>query len=213
MVVREFLKLEASVILLVRSERSKQNLNTEFADFQNQISFVIADMLNESAVLTGLDRFTKIDALVHIAGGFDMGDTGNFSLEAWNRQLEINLTSAFIMIKNVLPKMRKSGYGRIVAVGSRAAVEPMASAAAYSASKAGLIGLLKSVAEETKGSGITANIVLPGTIDTQTNRRQMPDADFGQWIKPESLAGTIARLAHEKSGDLRGSTIQVFGNQ
>jgi NAD(P)-dependent dehydrogenase (short-subunit alcohol dehydrogenase family) len=108
--------------------------------------------------------------------------------------------------------MKKNNYGRIVTVSSRVALEPAAQMAAYSASKAGVIALTKSIAEETKGTGITANTILPSIIDTPSNRKSMGEKNVHNWVKPESLAETICFLASEKAGDLRGAALSVYGN-
>ncbi|MGA3190060.1 MAG: SDR family oxidoreductase, partial [Bryobacteraceae bacterium] len=98
-----------------------------------------------------------------------------------------------------------------VAVGSRAAVEPMPKFAAYAVSKAGLVALVKNVAAEGKDLGITANVVLPSTIDTPLNRQAMPQADFSRWVTPDSIAKTLVWLASNAAGDVSGSVIPIYG--
>src|ERR1019366_10818861 len=95
--------------------------------------------------------------------------------------------------------------GRIVAVGSRAAVEAMPNFAAYSVAKAGLVALVKNVAAEGKDLGITANVVLPSTIDTAANRQAMPQSDFSRWVRPESIAKTLVWRAREEAGGVCGA--------
>jgi NAD(P)-dependent dehydrogenase (short-subunit alcohol dehydrogenase family) len=102
--------------------------------------------------------------------------------------------------------------GRIVTVGSRGAVQPGAQLAAYCASKAGVVALTQAIAAETKGTNITANTVLPSTIDTPANRAAMGAENADQWVSPESLAGVICFLASEAAGDLRGAAIPVYGD-
>ena len=108
--------------------------------------------------------------------------------------------------------MWESGYGRIVTVSSRAALEPAPQMAAYSAAKAGIIALTRSIAQETRGSNITANTVLPSIIDTPANRESMGESNAHRWVKKESLAEILCFLASEKAGDLRGAVIPVYGN-
>ena len=107
--------------------------------------------------------------------------------------------------------MKEGGYGRIVTVGSRAAVEPASGLAAYGAAKAAVIALTRSVAEETRELDITANSVLPSVIDTPANRAAMGDAEASKWVTPERLAEAIAYLGSEAAGDLRGTTLPVYG--
>ena len=108
--------------------------------------------------------------------------------------------------------MKENDYGRIVTVSSRAALEPAGQMAAYSASKAGVIALTRSIAEETRDSNITANTVLPSIIDTPANREAMGEKNAHNWVKPESLAEIICFLASEKAGDLRGAAVPVYGD-
>jgi NAD(P)-dependent dehydrogenase (short-subunit alcohol dehydrogenase family) len=107
--------------------------------------------------------------------------------------------------------MRAAQAGRIVAIGSRAAESPGAMVGAYSASKAALVSLVRTVAVENKSVGITANVILPGTIDTAANRAAMPEADVTQWVKPESIASLIVWLASDDAKDVTGTAIPVYG--
>ena len=108
--------------------------------------------------------------------------------------------------------MRDHRYGRIVTVGSRAAVDPSGNMAAYIAAKAAVIAFTKSIAAETKGTHITANCILPATIDTPANRKAMQTKYIHKWVKPESIAEVICFLASERAADLRGAAIPIYGN-
>ncbi|NJN22722.1 MAG: SDR family NAD(P)-dependent oxidoreductase, partial [Leptolyngbya sp. RL_3_1] len=108
--------------------------------------------------------------------------------------------------------MLAQDYGRIVTIGSGSAVNPTAQMAAYSASKAGVVALTQAIAQETKGTGVTANVVLPSVIDTPANRAAMGDENAAQWVTPESLAQVICFLASDAAGDLRGAAVPVYGN-
>ncbi len=153
-----------------------------------------------------------IEALVHILGGFGGGQpVAETSDKTWDGMINLNLRAAFCTMRAVLRPMMAAKYGRIVAVGSRAAVEPMANFAAYSVSKAGLVALVKSVAAEGKDLGITANVVLPSVIDTAANRKAMPQADFSRWVAPESIAKTLVWLASEAAGDVSGAVVPIYG--
>ncbi len=154
-----------------------------------------------------------VDALLHLVGGFDGGrPVAETPDETWEQMLGLNLRSAYSMFRAVLPAMTKAGKGRIVAVGSRAAVEPMANFAAYSVSKAALVTLVQTVALEVKDSGITANVVLPSTIDTPANRAAMPSADAAKWVTPESIAGLLVWLASDAARDVSGAAIPIYGH-
>src|ERR1035437_2495967 len=153
-----------------------------------------------------------IEALVHILGGFGGGEpVAETSDKTWDGMMTLNLRAAFCAMRAVLKPMTEAKYGRIVAVGSRAAVEPMPNFAAYSVSKAALVALVKNVAAEAKDLGITANVVLPSTIDTPANRRAMPKSDFSRWVPPESIAETLVWLAAGGGGDVSGAVIPIYG--
>jgi NAD(P)-dependent dehydrogenase (short-subunit alcohol dehydrogenase family) len=165
----------------------------------------------QAAVNTVIAKHGRIDALVHLVGAFDGGkavaDTGDQMLE---KMLDLNLRVAFYMIRAVLPKMRDKGPGRILAIGSRTAVEPQPMVGAYSASKAALVSLMKTVALENKGRGITANVILPGTMDTPANRKAMPSEDFSKWIQPEQVANLLVYLASDKAAQITGAVIPIW---
>lgn len=153
-----------------------------------------------------------IEALVHILGGFGGGQpVAETSDKTWDGMMTLNLRAAFCAMRAALKPMAAAKYGRIVAVGSRAAVEPMPNFAAYSVSKAALVALVKNVAAENRDLGITANVVLPSTIDTPLNRQAMPNADFSRWVKPESIAAALVWLASRESGDVSGAVIPIYG--
>ena len=104
------------------------------------------------------------------------------------------------------------GTGRIVAVSSRSAARISPGVSAYTASKAALQALIAAIAEESHGSGITANAVLPSVIDTAANRAAMPSADHAHWPKPEQIAEVIRFLAGRESGLISGAMVPVYGD-
>jgi NAD(P)-dependent dehydrogenase (short-subunit alcohol dehydrogenase family) len=159
-----------------------------------------------------IGRFGKIDVLVHTVGGFAGGQTVADTDDAtFQRMFEMNLNTAFHMLRAVIPHMRKAGTGRISAFGSRAAEAPGPTVGAYSASKAALVSLIRTVALENKDAGITANVILPGTIDTPSNRKAMAGADTSTWVQPESIASLIVWLVGNAGKDVTGAAIPVYG--
>jgi NAD(P)-dependent dehydrogenase (short-subunit alcohol dehydrogenase family) len=108
--------------------------------------------------------------------------------------------------------MLEGGGGSIVYVSSRAAREQRAGNAAYAVSKAGLLVLAESVAEEYRGRGIRANAILPGTMDTPANRRSMPNADHSKWVPTEEVARVILFLASPASAAVNGAAVPVYGS-
>jgi NAD(P)-dependent dehydrogenase (short-subunit alcohol dehydrogenase family) len=150
--------------------------------------------------------------LVHLVGGFAGGaGVAETSDETWDKMMNINLRTAFCCIRAALKPMQAAGRGRIVAVGTRMAVEPSPNFAAYAVSKAALVALVKNVAAEGQKFGVTANVILPSTIDTPANRAAMPKADFSRWVKPESIAKLLVFLASDAAADTSGAVIPIYG--
>jgi NAD(P)-dependent dehydrogenase (short-subunit alcohol dehydrogenase family) len=164
------------------------------------------------AVEAARARFGRLDVLLHLAGGFEGGTPVAQTADGvWNRMFDLNLNSAFYTARAALPAMIEAGYGRIVAIGSKTAVEPVATLAAYGASKAALVALIRTIALEVKRSGVTANVVLPSVIDTSANRAADPAADFSRWVKPASIARLLLWLASEPAADVNGAVIPIYG--
>lgn len=157
-------------------------------------------------------QFQKIDVLVHVMGGFAGGSSVADTDDAtWRKMMDLNLNAAFYVLRAVVPVMREAAHGRIIAIGSRQAVQPAAGVGAYSASKAALVSLVQTVAIENKDKNIRANVILPGTMDTAANRAAMPKANFAQWVKPAHVAELIVMLAGDVGGEINGANIPVYG--
>jgi NAD(P)-dependent dehydrogenase (short-subunit alcohol dehydrogenase family) len=175
-----------------------------------------ADLSNAGKTRTVVDgiaaRFGGLDILAHLVGGFAGGKTIAETDDAtFQRMLDLNLNSAFYVLRAVIPHMRRAGAGRIIAIGSRAAENPGPGVGAYSASKAALVSLIQTVALENKDLAVTANVLLPGTMDTPANRKAMPGADTSKWVQPASVASLITWLASEDGKDVNGAVIPVYG--
>lgn len=157
-------------------------------------------------------RWGGIDVLFNLAGGWMGGKRlGELPIEDWDAAMNMNLRTAFLINRAVLPSMLERGWGRIVNFGSRSAVDPGTRQAHYNVSKAAVVSLTQSVANDYKRKGITANVILPSTIDTPANRRMMPDADFSRWVKPEDLAALLLYLCTDTAGSINGAAIPVYG--
>jgi len=160
-----------------------------------------------------VSRFGRLDVVAHTVGGFAGGQSIAETDDAtFQRMLDMNLNSTFYVLRAAITAMRKTGGGRIIAIGSRAALEPGAGVGAYSASKAAMVSLIRTVALENKDKGITANAILPGTIDTPANRKDMPTADVSTWVQPATIASLIVWLASDLGKDVNGAVIPVYGN-
>jgi len=165
------------------------------------------------AVESVVSRFGRLDVLVHLLGGFAGGQTVAETDDAtWEQMCDLNLTSAFYVLRAAIPHLRKSGKGRIIAIGSLTAVEPHAGLGAYVTFKAALTMLVRTVASENKDAGLTANVVLPGTMDTPTNRKSMPGADFSKWVRPDDVADLVLWLADDRAAHITATAIPVDGS-
>ncbi len=158
-----------------------------------------------------VEAFGRLDAAVHLMGAFAMeGDVENTRVETLDQMYNVNVRPAFLFFQEALGRFGEKG-GRILAVGARAGVDPPAGMSAYSVSKAALHALILTLAAEGRKNGYTANAVLPSTIDTEANRRAMPNADFSKWVKPESLAAQLVLLASDAGEDTNGQLIVIEG--
>ena len=184
-------------------------------DHTNFIAFpATLNSLDEAtkAVARVIARCGHIDVLAHTVGGFAGGQTVAETDDAtFKSMFDSNLLTTFHILRAVIPEMRKAGAGRIVAISSRQGDEPAPGVGAYSASKAAVISLIKTVALENKDAGITANVILPGTMDTPGNRKAMPKADTSPWVQPASVAELIVLLAGDAGKDITGAAIPVYG--
>jgi NAD(P)-dependent dehydrogenase (short-subunit alcohol dehydrogenase family) len=136
------------------------------------------------------------------------------STELWERTLSINTTGAFHVLRRAIPGMRAMGYGRIVALGAAAGKSGGARSAAYAASKAGLMALVKSIASEYARDGITANIVAPALIDSGmlANARDLVDrVPVGRLGTPDEVAALVAYLASGHAGYITGEVVDING--
>jgi NAD(P)-dependent dehydrogenase (short-subunit alcohol dehydrogenase family) len=156
-----------------------------------------------------LARYKGLDALVNTVGGFAGGDLASTSLAEWRRMIDLNLTSAVIACRAVLPAMRAARRGRIVNVSSRAVVPPAGGFIAYTVGKSAVIALTQALAQEERSHGIGVNAVLPSTMDTPANRHAMPDADRSGWVSTEAVADVIAYLASSVAAAVSGACVPV----
>lgn len=158
-----------------------------------------------------LEYFGQVDGVVNIAGGFVWQTQLEASLDTWDQQYAINLQTTVNMCQAVLPHFVGQQRGLIVNVGAAAAAKASAGMGAYAAAKSGVLRLTEAVADEHKRNGVRVNAVLPTILDTPSNREAMPDADFNQWVRPESLAEVIAFLLSDGARDIHGVGLPVSG--
>ncbi len=174
------------------------------------------DFTSGAAVRNAVDAIVqehgRLDVLVHVLGGFAGGKSVAETDDAtWNQMRDLNLNAAFYVLRASVPHLRKSGSGRIIAIGSLAAAAPHAGLAAYVTFKSALSMLVQSVAAENQEAGVTANVILPGTMDTAANRRAMPNSDFSKWLKTERVAELAFFLAQKEAAHVNGAVIPIDG--
>lgn len=175
------------------------------------------DVANPDALAALLDVATAdwgpLWLACSVAGGF-AGGTPVSELDdigLLERQMRLNLRTALLTAREGLRHMGPAG-GRVVLVASRSVRYPVAGQAAYTASKAGVIALVETLALELRGTGRTANAVVPKVIDTPANRASMPDSDHDRWVPPRAIAEVIAWLASPEAWVVSGAAIPVYGD-
>jgi len=188
------------------------------------------DVTDEAAVADIFSRTGPVDVLVNNAGVSASADVARTTLEDWRAQIEVNATGAFLCTRAVLGGMRERGRGRIVTVASTAGLAGARYTAAYTASKHAAVGLMRAVAAEVAGSGVTANAVCPAFVRTDmttasveriaaTTKRSNAEAEsalaamtpLGRLLEPEEVAFAVAFLAAPEAGAINGQTLVLDG--
>ncbi|MAT99239.1 MAG: 3-oxoacyl-ACP reductase [Anaerolineaceae bacterium] len=214
-VTRAFAAAGAKLALI---DRHPELLEEAFPDLATSDRYFTedADLTKQEAVTAVVnkivDKFGRIDVLVHTVGGFFSGPPLHETpLEKLDFMLLLNAKTTFITNQAVLQKMVPQESGKIINIAARPALQGNKNMSAYSAAKAAVLRLTESAAAEVKTHGINVNAILPGTIDTPQNREAMPKANTDNWVKPESLADVILFLASEAARDIHGAAIPVYG--
>jgi NAD(P)-dependent dehydrogenase (short-subunit alcohol dehydrogenase family) len=182
-----------------------------------RLELIQADLFDPEAVerVVAAARVAEgapLRGLVNLVGGFAVGGRVHETpVEEFDEQFRLNLRPTYLMTHAAVPPMLASGGGAIVCVGTRAALHPFRGAAGYISAKAAVIAFAQAVAVEYRDDGIRCNAILPSVIDTPANRASMPTADHDRWVKPEAIAGVIARLLARDSEPVSGAAIPVYG--
>jgi NAD(P)-dependent dehydrogenase (short-subunit alcohol dehydrogenase family) len=171
-----------------------------------------SDLTDEASVERFYAALPACWASIHAAGGFAMSPIGHTSKADFQKMLDTNALTAFLCSREAVKRMRTAGGGRIVNIAAKAAVIPAGGMVAYSMSKAAVVSLTQSLAEEAAADGIWVNAVLPSIMDTAANRASFPPGtDFSKWPKVEEVARTIAFLASPDNQVTRGALVPVYG--
>jgi NAD(P)-dependent dehydrogenase (short-subunit alcohol dehydrogenase family) len=212
-VVEKFLN---SGYRLIATVQNSAQLNS-IVEHENLESCIVnlADEKETAEFIGGLfKKYGHIDGALMLVGGFAMGAMDETSGEAIHQMISLNFDTAYFTARPLLSPMMKRGYGRLVLVGARPAL--LASAGkgmvAYALSKSLLFKLAELINAETKGTNVTASVVVPSTIDTPQNRQSMPNANTEDWIKPSQLADLLEYICSERSLPLREPVYKVYHN-
>jgi NAD(P)-dependent dehydrogenase (short-subunit alcohol dehydrogenase family) len=171
------------------------------------------DVLADEALEAAFDAEPEPWAVVNVVGGFaGAAPLTELDPAVLTGQLALNLTSAALVTKHALRRLRAAGGGRLVHTASRAALEPAGSGFAYSVSKLGVLHLVRMAAAEVQGTAITVNAVVPGIMDTPANRAAMPAADHARWPKLADVAAAYLFLASPEAGLVSGVALPVYGS-
>ncbi len=215
-VTRDLLASGARVAVPYRREERWIRLKADAAQHGESLWGMNADLCRsddvEGLVRDVLTRWGRIDFLVAVAGGFAVGKSYESSDEAWDHMLDINLRSLVHCLRSVIPLMVNRNFGRIVTISSGAILRGGgAGMAAYAVSKGAVRHLTELLAEEVRAYDIHVHCVMPGTMDTEANRRAMPKADFSKWVKTENVASVIHFLLGDDASAVRSVVVPVLG--
>jgi NAD(P)-dependent dehydrogenase (short-subunit alcohol dehydrogenase family) len=157
-------------------------------------------------------RYGRLDILVNTIGGFAGGQAlWETDPKTYQLMLALNLHAGYNLARAVVPAMLRQKSGAIVNIAAKAAFDHAAGAAAYAASKSAALALFDCLAQDVKGKGVRVNSVLPSIIDTDANRKAMPDADFARWPKPEEIAQVVLFLCSDQAKVVHGAAVPVYG--
>lgn len=216
-VVRALLEAGASVDVPVRDIADLERLRAQLGHPPElHLAGAVLDLTDPDAVSAAYARVAAahggIDILVNSAGGFGGGTpVHQTGWGLWQQQIDVNLKTAVLSCAAAVPHMIARGGGSIVNVGTRTATQPGANYAAYAAAKRAVIQLTEALAAELRDQRITANVIMPSTIDTPANRASMPNADHSRWVKPAEIAAVVRFLVGPEARIISGAQVPVYG--
>ncbi len=212
-----FLEEEANVVATYRNGEEFAALESAAGAHGASLDGCQVDVTDEAAVVQLVDRVLaergRLDIMVNTVGGYTGGvKLWDLDIEAFDRMLALNLRAGYALSRAAMVPMLKQKHGAIVNVAAKAALDHAAGAAAYAASKAAAVAMIDCLAADAKGTGVRVNSILPSIIDTEANRKAMPNADYAAWPKPEEIARVILFLSSDDAKVIHGAAIPVYGN-
>lgn len=192
------------------------NSNRDFSSDSFEKVVVNLDDENDSQkfVESVIAKHTNIEVAVLTVGGFAMGSIADTSTSDIEKQFRLNFITAYNVVRPVFSQMMKQGNGRIFIIGSKQGLSSKngEGVVAYGLAKSLLFRLAELMNAEAKGKNVVTSVVVPSTIDTPQNRESMPDSNFENWVKAESIADVIYWYCTEEASMLREPVIKVYNN-
>ncbi|HET7100566.1 MAG TPA: SDR family NAD(P)-dependent oxidoreductase [Terriglobia bacterium] len=215
-VTLDLLKNGATVAVPYHGEKGWESLQTAAGDLTDRLIGGPVDLRSSSEVdrfASGVsERHGRVDFLICVAGGFAAGKSFETDDPVWDQMLDLNLMSVIRMLRPVVPVMVRQNFGRIVTISSGAILKGGgAGIAPYALSKGAVLQLTEILALELEKYDVRAHCILPGTMDTEANRKSMPKADFSKWVQTEDVAKVIHFLLSDVSRAVRNVTVPVLG--
>jgi NAD(P)-dependent dehydrogenase (short-subunit alcohol dehydrogenase family) len=209
-VVHELVDCGYDCLLTWIVDRERERIEAELGD---RVSLARADLTcPDGGVADVVAGVGDLEAVVDLVGGFASGPLVHETEPAeFRRLIELNLTPAFLLAREAMPRMAERGGGAFVGVSARAALRPFAGAAGYVTGKAALLAFVQALDVEYRDRGVRSNAVLPSVIDTPANRAAQPDADHSRWVDPRAIAKVVRFLVSDDSAPTSGAAVPVYG--
>jgi NAD(P)-dependent dehydrogenase (short-subunit alcohol dehydrogenase family) len=217
-VVRAYLEAGAHVAIPARDAAKSTALRDALGalagtDGDAKLLTAEVDLADRASMDAFVDRvlrtWGRLDVLANLAGGFATGPADD--LARMRALWEQNVTSVVVPAAACLVPMRARAYGRIVSVAAGSALKAGRNSAGYAMAKSAVVRWTEALAAETKDQGITANAILPGTIDHPVNRANLPKADPKTWVQPAEAAALILFLTSSEASGITGAAIPITG--